>query len=77
MVKLNKGEKSLWQMSFEMYLIDNKKECDIEYFMLTNQNIRVEFLRKLSLFRKEPVQIVIPLTEDIEISYHDTEEDTN
>lgn len=76
MVKLNKGEKSLWQMSFEMYLIDNKKECDIEYFMLTNQNIRVEFLRKLSLFRKEPVQIVIPLTEDISISYHDTDEDT-
>lgn len=76
MVKLNKGEKSLWQMSYEMYLIDNNKECDIEYFMLTSQNIRVEYLRKVSLFRKEAVQIVIPLTEDINISYHDTEEDT-
>ena len=65
MMKLNKGEKSLWQTTYEMYLIDNNKECDIECFMLTTQNIRVEYLRKVSLFKKEPVLIVIPLEGDI------------
>ena len=61
MVKLDKGEKSLWQMPFEMYLIYDGKECDVESFMLTSKNIRIDYLKKISFFKKEEVNIVIPL----------------
>ena len=61
MMKLDKGEKSLWQMPFEMYLIYNNQKCDVETFMLTSTNIRIEYLKKISFFNKEPVNIVIPL----------------
>ena len=61
MLKLDKGEKSLWQMPFDMFLLSDGKECDIECFMLTNNNIRVQYLKKVSLFKKEPLEIIIPI----------------
>lgn len=76
MKKLNKGEKSLWQMPDEMYYIDNEKKCDIEYFMLTNQNIRIEYLKKITLFKKEPTEILIPLIQDVFVSYKDFDDST-
>lgn len=61
MIKLSKGEKSLWQMPFDMYLIDNDKKCSIECFMLTTSNIRVQYWRKVSFFKKELEELVLPL----------------
>lgn len=80
-MKLNKKEVTLWQNPFEMYFQDNGKNNDIEYFILTNQNIRFQYIKKLSLFKKEFIETLIPL-DDIEylgepsIIYRDTEEDT-
>lgn len=82
-MKLYKGEKSLWQMpSDEIFLIADEKECDVECFMLTSENIRIEYFKKLSFFKKELVEIVIPL--DLvkivgfqpQIYYSDYENDT-
>ena len=56
------GEKSLWQMPEQMFWIVNGIECDIECFMLTNQNIRVEYLKKVTPFNKVLTELVIPLS---------------
>lgn len=61
MVKLDKKEVSLWESPFETYYHTEDKQCDVEHFLLTNQNVRVHYAFKFSLFKREFRELVIPL----------------
>ena len=61
MIELNKGERSLWQMPLEMLLMENNSFCDVECFMLTSQNVRIQYWEKLNKFKKELREIVLPI----------------
>lgn len=63
MIELNKKEIVLWQAPFEMLYLQNGTPMDVEYLILTNQSLRIEYIEKTPPFKREIKRIVISLAE--------------
>ena len=63
MIELNKKEVILWQAPFEMLYLQNDIPMDVEYLILTNQNLRIECIEKTPPFKREIKRITISLAE--------------
>lgn len=69
LLKLDKNERTFYQLDSNSFLIENGFECYIDIFVLTNKNIRIICQKKKSEHDKEFAEIVLPLCSIKKCSY--------
>ena len=69
MISLNKNEKALYQIDSVIYLKENGFDCYVDHFVLTNQNIRIIYQRKINSVDREFANITIPVHSIKDIKY--------